>query len=383
MADEDLFQPLAGILKSRGKPGDPRVYRAGIHHGIDYPTPEGSTVYSIDKGTVILTDDQWKIGDGHDRGNWVVIDHGNGYASSYQHLSELLVQVGDKVQGGVPIAKSGVTGGARANPITGATAPVMNPHLHFAMMTRNNPGRKLIADPEATNAFATRLVVDPITRTTVPVAPGPQNVDVPPPKNLFTKILDFFGGGNTVPVYTPPKIHSLPKPPPVEEDPFIDMTPKEIEDFKASLKHSREWATQTPPDGGTRFPRYAPRGISRPAPPTIQFPRRPIAPPPPPIRRFVPPPVIKHYTPPPPAYKPPPITIPKPYQPPPYKPQPPPPMTRPGGPAFVYRPPAQPYRPPISRPPAYRITYNNLDGIPKPGTPATNFKGMAITMTRF
>ena len=63
MADEDLFQPLAGILKSRGKPGDPRVYRAGIHHGIDYPTPEGTTVYPIDKGTVILTDDQWKIGD--------------------------------------------------------------------------------------------------------------------------------------------------------------------------------------------------------------------------------------------------------------------------------------------------------------------------------
>ena len=54
-----------------------------------------------------------------DGGIYVTIDHGNGYVSKYLHCSEILVSVGDTVEKGDVIAKSGNTGDS-----TG-------PHLHF------------------------------------------------------------------------------------------------------------------------------------------------------------------------------------------------------------------------------------------------------------
>jgi murein DD-endopeptidase MepM/ murein hydrolase activator NlpD len=391
MADEDLFQPLGGALHPRGVPGDARKYRpGGPHKGIDYLTPVDTPVFSIGKGKVAIIDDQWKVGDGHQRGNWVVIDHGNGFWSSYQHLSKVLVKVGDPVYGGTPIAKTGVSGGARANPETGATAAIMDPpHLHFAMMTRNNPEHELIADPAATLEWAKRLVLDPDLKGATKIPP---QVAGPASQNFLGRILDFFGVPKSGP--DPFQATPLPRPPRIDEDPLKDLTAEERAAFERSRERTRRWGTQTP-DGGVsveptdHFPRLAKPLFRRPVPafPIIRrdpFPKttfKPITP----IKPFKPiiPPVIKTYTPPPHIFKPPQTTIPKPYiNPAPYKPVQLPPMPKPTQAPFIYRPATQPFQYPISRPPQYRYTFNNLDGIPKPGTPATNFRGTEIIRTR-
>ena len=83
------------------------------HRGIDIGVSTGTNVYACEAGTV--TTAGWS----DSAGNWVVIDHGNGYVTKYMHNSELLVSAGDTVKKGQTIAKSGNTGNS-----TG-------PHLHF------------------------------------------------------------------------------------------------------------------------------------------------------------------------------------------------------------------------------------------------------------
>ncbi|MBQ2937507.1 MAG: M23 family metallopeptidase [Clostridia bacterium] len=83
------------------------------HRGIDIGIPEGTNVYACEAGKVTIASYS------ESAGNWVVIDHGNGYVSKYMHNKELKVSVGDKVEKGQVIALSGNTGIS-----TG-------PHLHF------------------------------------------------------------------------------------------------------------------------------------------------------------------------------------------------------------------------------------------------------------
>lgn len=83
------------------------------HRGIDIGISEGTNVYACEAGKVTTASYS------ESAGNWVVIDHGNGYVSKYMHNSELKVSVGDKVEKGQVIALSGNTGTS-----TGA-------HLHF------------------------------------------------------------------------------------------------------------------------------------------------------------------------------------------------------------------------------------------------------------
>ena len=61
------------------------------HRGIDIGVSEGTNVYACEAGKVTTASYS------ESAGNWVVIDHGNGYVSKYMHNSELKVSVGDKV----------------------------------------------------------------------------------------------------------------------------------------------------------------------------------------------------------------------------------------------------------------------------------------------
>ncbi|MGE5561006.1 MAG: peptidoglycan DD-metalloendopeptidase family protein [Chloroflexota bacterium] len=84
-----------------------------IHTGIDIAVPSGTPVKAAKGGTVIEA--RWMNGYGYA----VEIDHGGGVVTLYGHNSKLLVSVGDRVETGDVIARSGSTGRS-----TG-------PHVHF------------------------------------------------------------------------------------------------------------------------------------------------------------------------------------------------------------------------------------------------------------
>lgn len=87
------------------------------HDAIDIGAPVGTPVYAADSGKVITA----KYGYNGGRGYYVMIDHGNGIITRYQHLSEFYVSVGDTVTRGQNIAAVGNTGASSG------------PHLDFAV----------------------------------------------------------------------------------------------------------------------------------------------------------------------------------------------------------------------------------------------------------
>lgn len=84
------------------------------HQGVDYTLPEGSRVFATADGVVKDVAQRNSTS-----GQTVVIDHGNGYETTYAHLSKINVQRGQTVRRGDIIALSGNTGLSLA------------PHLHY------------------------------------------------------------------------------------------------------------------------------------------------------------------------------------------------------------------------------------------------------------
>ena len=92
-----------------------------LHSGMDIAVGMGTEVYSIFTGVVVSAkyDD---VG-----GNFIKIDHGNGFESYYGHLSEFKVNEGQKVSAGQVIGLSGDSG------------KVTGPHLHFGLYYNGAP----------------------------------------------------------------------------------------------------------------------------------------------------------------------------------------------------------------------------------------------------
>lgn len=109
------------ITSPFGYRNSPTAGASSNHKGIDIGIPTGTNIYACESGTVTIA------GYSDSAGNWVVIDHGNGYVSKYMHNSQLLVSAGQKVEKGQVIAKSGSTGIS-----TG-------PHLHFQIEYEGDP----------------------------------------------------------------------------------------------------------------------------------------------------------------------------------------------------------------------------------------------------
>lgn len=74
------------------------------HKGIDIAASYGAKIVAADGGTVIYSG-WWGSG-----GYTVIIDHGNGFKTYYEHNSKLLVSVGQHVYKGQQIAKAGSSG---------------------------------------------------------------------------------------------------------------------------------------------------------------------------------------------------------------------------------------------------------------------------------
>lgn len=92
-----------------------------FHKGIDVAVAYGSPVKCAASGKVIFAG----VRGGY--GNCVIIQHSNGLATLYAHLSEILVETNDRVKVNQIIAKSGNTGRS-----TG-------PHLHYEVHKNNQP----------------------------------------------------------------------------------------------------------------------------------------------------------------------------------------------------------------------------------------------------
>ncbi len=92
-----------------------------FHKGLDIAVAYGSDVRAAAAGTIIFS------GQKGGYGNCVIVSHGNGLATLYGHLSQLIAKVNDKVKVGQVIAKSGNSGRS-----TG-------PHLHYEVHKNNTP----------------------------------------------------------------------------------------------------------------------------------------------------------------------------------------------------------------------------------------------------
>jgi murein DD-endopeptidase MepM/ murein hydrolase activator NlpD len=109
-----ITQPF-GCTDFLGEPPDPNCPSGHTHTGIDIGAVYGTPVAAADAGIVSYVN--WGWGGGY--GNYVMVTHGNGYATLYAHLSAISVSVDQAVQRGQPIGAEGSTGFS-----TG-------PHLHF------------------------------------------------------------------------------------------------------------------------------------------------------------------------------------------------------------------------------------------------------------
>ena len=114
----------------RRNPFGGRAYE--FHGGLDIDGERGDSIAAPANGIVVKSG--WQGG----YGNMIEIDHGNGLATRYGHLSKIDVQVGDTVNRGQIIGYVGSTGRS-----TG-------PHLHYELRVNDkaiNPRRFLPPEP--------------------------------------------------------------------------------------------------------------------------------------------------------------------------------------------------------------------------------------------
>jgi murein DD-endopeptidase MepM/ murein hydrolase activator NlpD len=100
---------------------DPFVHEAAMHTGMDIRGEPGEPVHATAVGRVSIAG--WDGG----YGNMVEIDHGNGLATRYGHLSRIDVHVGDEVRIGQIIG------------LIGSTGRSTGPHLHYETRVDGEP----------------------------------------------------------------------------------------------------------------------------------------------------------------------------------------------------------------------------------------------------
>ena len=117
----NIINKSANSAKLEGTQAPAEKDQMQFHKGVDIAAPMGTDVYCAAQGKVIFA--VQKSG----YGNCVIIEHGNGLATLYGHLSKILVDANQQVKIGDVIAKVGSTGRS-----TG-------PHLHYEVRKNNTP----------------------------------------------------------------------------------------------------------------------------------------------------------------------------------------------------------------------------------------------------
>ena len=102
-----------------GRRADPFNNNSSTHKGVDLASNRGNVVKVMADGKV--TRSEWVNG----YGNFLEIDHGNGFKTKYAHLNKSYVKKGQNVARGEKIGEVGSTGRS-----TG-------PHLHYEVLYNN------------------------------------------------------------------------------------------------------------------------------------------------------------------------------------------------------------------------------------------------------
>jgi murein DD-endopeptidase MepM/ murein hydrolase activator NlpD len=122
-------RPVDGPIGSKfGFRSDPFSGRAALHTGLDFPADPGTPIHAAAGGVVLQVEHHPQYG------LMVELDHGRGLITRYAHASKSLVNSGDLVKRGQPIAQVGTSGRS-----TG-------PHLHFEVLVegvQQDPGKFL------------------------------------------------------------------------------------------------------------------------------------------------------------------------------------------------------------------------------------------------
>lgn len=115
----ELFvSPIAATYRLSsyfGRRADPFTGVASNHTGIDMACPTGTPVNATMSGKVVY------VGWSNIFGNYVIINHGNGYQTLYGHMSKTLCRSGQNVSQGTRIG------------LVGSTGYSTGPHLHFTV----------------------------------------------------------------------------------------------------------------------------------------------------------------------------------------------------------------------------------------------------------
>ncbi|WP_339101968.1 murein hydrolase activator EnvC family protein [Candidatus Enterococcus clewellii] len=111
--------PVSSVIVTSGfgYREDPTGISGTFHEGIDFGGSSSTVIMAVKSGTIADA--------GYDgmSGNYVIIDHGDGYYSLYAHLSSATVSTGQAVSKGQQVGFMGTTGNS-----TGV-------HLHFGIST--------------------------------------------------------------------------------------------------------------------------------------------------------------------------------------------------------------------------------------------------------
>lgn len=124
LSKERFIWPVKGVLYSRFG-----VRNGTQHDGIDISAAKGSPVVAADEGQVLYAGVQ------RGYGNIVLVKHADGLITIYAHNERNLVETGQRVKRGQPIAKVGQTGRASG------------PHLHFEVRKDRIPRNPLFFLP--------------------------------------------------------------------------------------------------------------------------------------------------------------------------------------------------------------------------------------------
>lgn len=112
----DPCNPVTGCSSSGfGYRVHPIQNEVKFHYGTDFAANAGENVTAFADGTVLFA------GSSDSFGNYITIDHGDGWTTLYAHCSYLYAHAGQTVTAGEKIA------------LVGATGHVTGPHLHFEL----------------------------------------------------------------------------------------------------------------------------------------------------------------------------------------------------------------------------------------------------------